>query len=74
VEILLLNAAHVLPNYSNAAVIIATFLVINSGVYFLPVSNRLKGENSNWERKTRDFNLITLTPKEKIGVLIIVIM
>lgn len=73
-EILLLNAAHVLPNYSNAAVIIATFLVINSGVYFLPVSNRLKGENSNWERKTRDFNLITLTPKEKIGVLIIVIM
>lgn len=73
-EILLLNAAHVLPNYSNAAVIIATFLVINSGVYFLPVSNRVKGENSNWERKTRDFNLITLTPKEKIGVLIIVIM
>jgi len=74
VEILLLNAAHVLPNYSNAAVIIATFPVINSGVYFLPVSNRVKGENSNWERKTRDFNLITLTPKEKIGVLIIVIM
>lgn len=69
-----MNAAHVSPNYSNAAVIIATFLVINSGVYFVPVSNRVKGENLNWERKTRDFNLSTPTPEEKIGVLIIVMM
>lgn len=61
------------PNYSNVAVI-ATFLVIDSGVYLLPISNSAGEKTRVGKRKARDFNLITPTPREKIGILIIIIM